>query len=123
MNKRHAKILSAVTMAFLVSWNCGGVSFYGGVSYYGDHCIGSAPFRFGYSEYSYFTDSHGSTIWYSPGRTNLPSDTFHRRTRVYLGASSFSVPMRPLPLILVVGIVLLTICGLGDIGWKYLKRK
>jgi hypothetical protein len=121
--KRNPKILSAAALAFLVSWNCyaqvysQGI-FSAGTTYYGDHCIGSDSFRFGYSEYSYRTDASGKYIWYPQ-----PGDTEHRRTRIYVGSSSFSVPMRPLPFFLVVGISLMAALGLGNIGWKILRRR
>jgi len=115
--------LSSVTIAFLVSWNCNaqvysqGI-FSAGTTYYGDHCIGSSPLRFGFSEYSYRTDASGQYIWYPQ-----PGDTEHRRTWIYFGPTSFSVPMRPLPFLIVSGTGLLVALALGDFGWKHLRRR
>lgn len=131
MKKRPAKILFAAAVAFLVYSNCYAevysVAVYsGGVSYYGDHCIGSDQFRFGYSECSYSTDAEGCIIGVSmapPWRTVQPGDTYHRRTDIYLGPVSFSVPMRPLPFLLSVIASLLIALGLGDMGWKCFKYR
>ena len=95
----------------------------GGVSYYGDHCIGSAPFRFGFGEYSYSTDARGFIIMFSPGRTIQPGDTFHSETRIYFGPTSFSVPMRPLSFLVICVVALVFILAMVDFGLKYLRRR
>src|ERR1041385_200595 len=123
MRGMHSKIISAAAVAFLVSWNCyaqvysAGV-YSGGVTGWGGHYVGADKFRFGYSEYSYSTDARGFIIMISPGRGTQPGDTFHRRTEIYLGPASFSVPMRPLPFLLVVVFGSLTALALGDFGWR-----
>jgi hypothetical protein len=123
--KKNAKILSAATVALLVSWNgFAGVYSQGiysaGTTYYGDHCIGSGNFQFGFVEYSYLTDASGTYLMDGHPR---PGGTEHQLTRIYFGPTSVSVPMRPLPLFLIVGAVLTTVLGLGDIGWKVLRRR
>jgi hypothetical protein len=128
MKRRHLKILSAAAMAFLVSWNCNALVYSqgiysAGITHYGDHCVGPDSFRFGYSEYSYSTDAAGRIIWVQPERLPQQGDTFHRQTQIYLGPTSFSVPMRPLPFFLVVGISLMTVLGLGDLAWKFFRRR
>ena len=128
MRRSRPRILSAATVAFLVSWNCSAqvysVGIYSaGFTYYGDHCVGPDNFRFGYSEYSYSTDVAEHVIGFHPGRLPQPGDTFHRRTQIYLGPASFSVPMRPLRFFLVVVIGLLTALGLVDFGERFLRRR
>ena|ERR1043166_5721675 len=95
----------------------------GGVSYYGDHCVGSGPFRFGYSEYSYSTDVRGYIIMFSTNRTTQPGDTFHRRTEIYFGPASFSVAMRPLPFLLVAVFGLSVTFATGNFVWRHLRRR
>jgi hypothetical protein len=131
MKKRHAKILSAAAVAFLIYSDCyAGVYsqaiYSGGVSYYGDHCIGTPPLRFGYSECSFSTDRQGYIIMVSmtsPGRTAQPGDTYHRQTEFYLGPISFSVPMRPLSFLLIIIASLLITFGFADMGWKCFRYR
>ena len=94
-----------------------------GVSYYGDHCIGSAPLRLGFCEYSYSTDARGFTIMFSPGRTIQPGDTFHSATQIYFGPTSFSVPMRPLSFLAICAVASLSVLVMVDFGLKCLKRR
>src|ERR1700759_5085797 len=124
MKISRQKILSAAAVAFMVSWNTHAQmysqGFYRfGITYYGDHCIGSGDGRVGYEEYSFSTDAKGHVIdYFSSRRRPQPGDTFHQRTEIYFGPGSFSVPMRPLPFMLVVAAAILTTFGLGDMAWK-----
>jgi hypothetical protein len=98
----------------------------GGVSYYGDHCICSTPFRFGFWKYSYSNDARGFIITNSPGRTIQPGDTFHSGTLIYFGSTSFSVPMRPSSFLVVCVaalVFILVILVMVDFGLKYLRRR
>lgn len=125
--KRHSKILSAAAVVFLVTWNTSAWVYSQGptgIIEYGGHCVGLDNFPIGYTEYRYSTDASGQVILVSRWpRLPQPGDMLHRGTKVYLGPVSFSVPMRPLPFVLVDGVILLIAFGLADIGWKALKRR
>jgi hypothetical protein len=114
MTPRFQTLIIAAT-AFLVAVSAFGQSnvyslnFYaGGVTYYPSRwAVGSHPFRFGLEEYSYSTDAAGYTIMFSPGRGVQPGDTYHRRTQILLGPISFSVPLRPISVVIIGGVVVL----------------
>jgi hypothetical protein len=121
-------IVSAAACSFLVTMRASAqvysMGIYSaGMTYYGDHCIGSPSCRFGYCEYSYETDTNGYTIWFSPDRLPQPGDTFHKKTWVYLGPFSISVPMRPWSIFLAGNVMLLMALALGNLGWMSLKKR
>ena len=106
-----AVVLLAAVSAFGQS-NVYSVGIYaGGVTYYPSRwAVGSQPFRFGLEEYSYSTDAAGYIIMLSPTRGTQIGDTYHRRTRIFAGPVSFSVPLRPVAVDIIFGAVVL---GLG----------
>ena len=129
MIKRHSKILSAATVAFLVSWNCHAQVYSygvypGGVSYYPSHLIiGSPPVRLGLQEYSYSTDAAGVIITRPDWRTPRADDIFHDCTVIYVGSLEFHVPMRPWVVLVVGGVVFAFVLTLADFTLSFFKRK
>ena len=127
MTASYQKFVIAITALLVVMRSFGQVYssaiYAGGVSYHGDHCIGSAPLRLGFCEYSYSTDARGFTIMFSPGRTTQPGDTYHSATQIYFGPTSFSVPMRPLSFLAICSVALLFVLFMVDFGLKYLRRR
>ena len=114
MTPRFHTFIIAATILFAAVGSFGQSNVYsigiyaGGVTYYPSRwAVGSHPFRFGLEEYSYSTDAAGYTIMFSSGRGVQPGDTSHRRTQILLGPLSFSVPLRPISVAIISGVVIL----------------
>lgn len=128
MKQRPSKILSAATVAFLVISNCSaGVYstgiYPGGVTYFSPVAIGLPPFRVGWQEYTYSTDSAGSIITRPNWRTPQPDDIFHDYTEIYVGPLKFQAPVRPTVVLVVGGVVFATVLTLVDFALRIFKRK
>ena len=107
------------------TWNVQAYIYSGGVYYSDLHAVGSPPFMLGFREYHYSTDTAGLTIMPYSDVERKPQlgDRLHNCTQIYFGPSSFSIPMRPLPFLLVSGLAVLIVLVLVDFGLKYLRRK
>ncbi len=93
MKNGRFKIISAATIAFLVSWNCHAQVYSQNVGShfintrevtYVEECVwsvGTPPFYLELNEYGYSMDAAGKII--------------NPRTRVYIGSTTFTVPLRP----------------------------
>jgi hypothetical protein len=68
--------------------------------------VGSASNRFGIEECSYWTDSAGPIPW-AASRVKQPGDKLHRYTRFCLGHVSVSIPLSPVALAILTGVIVL----------------
>lgn len=101
-------------------------SIHSGGVYYSDlHRIGSPPFMLGFRELRYSTDSAGLTIMPDDDlkRRPQPGDRHHRCTETFIGPFSFSVPMRPVPSLVLCSIAVLFMLALSNAGLRCLRRK
>ena len=123
MKDGRFKTLSVATIVFLVSWSCYAqvYSVDGGSRFrFADHSkvtyvevcgwsIGTQPFYFGLHEYGYSMDSAGKII--------------NPRTIVYIGSTTFTVPLRRSAVAVSGGFIMVLVLILADFGWRHFRRR
>jgi hypothetical protein len=121
MNNGRFKIISAATIAFLVSWNCHAQVYSQNVGShfintrevtYVEECgwsVGTPPFYLGLHECGYSMDAAGNII--TP------------RTRVYIGTTTFTVPLPPSAVEVSSGFILVLVLILADSCWRHFRRR
>jgi hypothetical protein len=114
-------LISLCEVRCLAQSNVYSISVYaGGVSSSSILVVGSYPRQFGIWRCSYWTDTNGYTVFYvgNPGRKIQPSDKLHVYTQISFGSRSFSIPISPifLAILVIVGILVL---GLLFIALRY----
>ena len=107
------------------TWNVQSYIYSGGVYYSHLHAVGSPSFMLGFREYHYSTDAAGLTIMPYSDIQRKPQlgDRLHSCTQIYLGPSSFSIPMHPLPSLLVGVTAIFVILFSASFSLKFLRRK
>ena len=89
-----------------------------------DWVAGTPPFALGLQECEYYTDESGRYVFVlsSTPKPNDPDFHYHRKTVVYLGATSYSLPFRRSAVVIFSLVFMAGILVLGDWVLKKFRR-